>query len=446
LLSEHQEFRSDLLLDDGWNIGYPSLTMDAGYAKARMYSFSYQYALPDNVISQVDAKVYGNAVTHFMDDTRRPSVPMHMDMPGWSSTYGAYIHTVLVPGGDHLTTLRAEMYRTAARAEMTMYPVTGAPMFMLTLPDAERWTTALFVKEDWNISDGYVLSLNTRLEQVTSNVLSEFGRQQLSVFGYNTEHADRRPVLSGSMTITKNVGEDDDASITIGYAERVPTLNEAYGFYLYNRFDGYDYIGDLALRNERSLQAEATIRHQTEFLQISTTGFVNRINGYIDGAVDAPLSAMTIGAHGVKRFHNLPYAVMSGVEASLLIHPHEQLDVITTAKYLRGIDNTNEPLPLIPPLKLLSSVRYRVKTLTVQAEAEYASSQQKVRASVGESITPSYLLAHLRMSYAAPFQEIQCAIHGGIENLFDAQYRDHLDWGNIPRPGRNVYISVTFSR
>jgi iron complex outermembrane receptor protein len=25
-----------------------------------------------------------------MDDTKRPNVPIHMDMPGWSKTYGYY--------------------------------------------------------------------------------------------------------------------------------------------------------------------------------------------------------------------------------------------------------------------------------------------------------------------------------------------------------------------
>ena len=444
--SAGEEIRADVLFDDGWNIGYPSLTMDAGYAKARMYSMSYHRSFADNMISTVAAKVYGNAVTHFMDDTRRPSVPMHMDMPGWSSTYGGFVNTVLVPAEHHVTTLRAEIYRTTVRAEMTMYPAGGTPMFMLTLPDARRWTTALYVNDVWNIAESYVFSFAARSENVVSNVTSELGRRQLTVFGYNTENSDRRPMLSGSITLTKQLREEMDASFTAGYAERVPSLNEAYGFYLYNRFDGYDYVGDPGLGNERSLQAEATIRHQTEFLQISATGFVNRINGYIDGAVDAPLSAMTIGAHGVKRFQNLPYALMRGMEVLMLLHPQEQLEIVSTLKYVCGTDDSNVPLQLIPPLKLLSSVRYRLQSMMVQVEGEYASPQHLVRASVGERITPSYFLSHLRMSYAVPFQEIQCALHGGIENLFDTQYRDHLDWGNIPRPGRNYYASVTFSR
>jgi iron complex outermembrane receptor protein len=33
-------------------------------------------------------------------------------------------------------------------------------------------------------------------------------------------------------------------------------------------------------------------------------------------------------------------------------------------------------------------------------------------------------------------------IQAGVENILDKQYHEHLDWGNINRPGRNVYAQI----
>ncbi len=444
-LSENEEIKSDLLFDDGWNIGYPALTMDVGYAKARIYSLSYNFMNYDNILSQLEVKAYRNDITHFMDDTHRPSVPMHMDMPGWSTTLGSYINAQLNLLEDHSTQVRAEIYQTTVRAEMTMYPSNGLPMFMLTLPDARRFSSALFVKDEWDISDDINISVNGRLENNNSLVTSEFGRQQLSVFGYTTENAKNTLLKSGAMNLTNRFSENINASYSVGYAERIPTMNESYGFYLYNRFDGFDYVGNPELRNEQSLQSEITTHFQTEHYQIKVTGFLNHINNFIIGSTDGTLSAMTIGAHGVKIFTNLPFATMRGLEVSLFLHPQDNFDIISTAKYVYGIDNNSEPLQLIPPFKIISSARYRFESVTIQSELEYASSQNRVRTSVAEQTTAPYLLAHFRTSYILVFDDQQVSLNGGIENLLNTNYRDHLDWSNIPRPGRNIYIALSCS-
>jgi iron complex outermembrane receptor protein len=444
-LSENEELKSDLLFDDGWNIGYPALTMDVGYAKARIYSLAYNFMNDDNILSKLEVKAYRNDITHFMDDTHRPSVPMHMDMPGWSTTFGSYINAQLNLLEDHSTQVRAEIYQTTVRAEMTMYPSNGLPMFMLTLPDARRFSSALFVKDEWDISDDINISVNGRLENNNSLVTSEFGRQQLSVFGYSTDHAKNIFLKSGAINLTNQFSDNFDATLTLGYAERIPTMNEAFGFYLYNRFDGFDYVGNPELRNEQSLQSEITTRFQTELYQIKVTGFLNHINNFIIGSTDRTLSAMTIGAHGVKIFSNLPFATMRGLEISLLLHPQDNFDIISTIKYVFGTDNNSEPLQLIPPLKILSSVRYRLGSVMIQSELEYASSQNRVRTSMAEQTTAAYLLAHIRTSYMLAFNDQQVSLNGGIENLFSTNYREHLDWGNIPRPGRNIYFSLSYS-
>jgi hypothetical protein len=46
LVNEKTTLKTDILLDDGWNIGYPSLPMDVGYAEARIFSISLLKTIP----------------------------------------------------------------------------------------------------------------------------------------------------------------------------------------------------------------------------------------------------------------------------------------------------------------------------------------------------------------------------------------------------------------
>ena len=444
-ISEDDEIKSTILFDDGWDIGYPALPMDVSYAKARIYSLAFNSLNTSDFILKLDSKIYGNSITHFMDDTKRPSVPMHMDMPGWSNTYGGYVDAQLNTGINHVTKIRTEVYRTDVRAEMTMYPEEGEPMFMLTLPDTRRWVTSIFINDYWNFAKSYFVSANARIENINSLVTSEFGRQQLSVFGYNTEQAKNILLLNGSLNFNKQVNDDIEISALFGYSERAPSFNESYGFYLFNSFDGYDYVGNPEMNVEQSLNAEIAFQFYSDLLNLKATGFYNHIKNYMIGVIDESLSAMTIGANGVKIYNNTKYATISGTELSLFITPFNNLKSLTTLKYQIGKDNNSEQLALISPLKILTSLTYQLNKLSMQGEFEYSAPQNNVRASVGEQKTSSYFLLHLRLSYNFLYDDFSILVNTGIENLFDINYRDHLDWGNIPRPGRNIYASISFN-
>jgi iron complex outermembrane receptor protein len=50
------------------------------------------------------------------------------------------------------------------------------------------------------------------------------------------------------------------------------------------------------------------------------------------------------------------------------------------------------------------------------------------------------------MRYACGWQlgtsALQLSI--GIENILDKNYREHLNWGGIPQPGRNIMVGVNY--
>jgi iron complex outermembrane receptor protein len=234
-------------------------------------------------------------------------------------------------------------------------------------------------------------------------------------------------------------------SFSLAYNERTPTGSELYGFYLYNAQDNYDYIGNALLKNESSIQAELNVVFQNKANRLQVTGFYNRIRNFITGLVDPSLSSMTIGAYGVKEYENIPYATLTGIELSAVLKPAKYWFFVTTLRYTYGIDNTDQPLPMIPPIKNVSSLRYQPGKLSFQAEYEAAASQARVSSNAGEDETPGYMLLHGRIGYNLDIFKVNSDLQFGIENILDHSYHEHLDWGNIPRPGRNISALIKFS-
>lgn len=151
---------------------------------------------------------------------------------------------------------------------------------------------------------------------------------------------------------------------------------------------------------------------------------------------------MTIGAHGVKNFSALPDAGLAGIESSLLLKPVKQLDIISTLRYTNGKDNTGDPLPMIAPLKSVSSIRYQFSNLFLQLESETAAAQHKISSRYGEDKTGGYTLLHIRSGYRFVLLGKKTDLQSGIENVLDKKYHEHLDWGNVARPGRNIYVTL----
>jgi iron complex outermembrane receptor protein len=77
-------------------------------------------------------------------------------------------------------------------------------------------------------------------------------------------------------------------------------------------------------------------------------------------------------------------------------------------------------------------------------DGEWASAQNRINDEFGESATPSYALLHLRAFKTWKIGKNELEAGFGVENLFDATYQEHLDWGDIDRPGRSFVMSFNW--
>ena len=89
-LAANKTIEGTVIYDVASNVGYPALTMDVKSAKGLITSVSFLEDNVSNLFSIWETKLYFNDIKHVMDDTRRPDVAMHMDMPGKNRTDGYY--------------------------------------------------------------------------------------------------------------------------------------------------------------------------------------------------------------------------------------------------------------------------------------------------------------------------------------------------------------------
>ncbi len=442
--TDRDVIRFDLIIDEGYNIGYAALPMDVLFAKAKIYGLTYQHYPSQVWFEKFETKVYSNTVNHSMDDTKRTNVVMHMDMPGWTKTFGGYADARM-KFGKHQITARMDGYHTNARAEMTMYPNNEAPMFMLTWPDVNKLDFGLFVQDKIQFNIKRSLSFSGRIEYLNTSVIDAFGVQQAAVFNQDVSKADHRMLKNANISYMEIPGKGFSGWLTAGYAERAPSVTEQYAFYIFNAYDGFDYIGYQNVKTEKAAQGDVGFQFENKRFKARATGFYYHIYDYILGAIDSSLDAMTIGANGVKVSRNLSWAYMTGGNLELSYSPLKILTLSNTSSYTYGNTFEGDPLPLVPPFKNVSSVNWSHKRGFVQLECEAAANQPRTNPEFGERITPAYAILNARASYFFLFGKKRLTLNGGIENLLDNNYRQHLDWGGIPRPGVNGYLNVSFT-
>lgn len=434
---------ANVLIDNGWNIGYPALPMDVGSAKAKIFALTYERGRCHGLVEMFRIKAYYNSVFHAMDDTHRPDIAMHMDMPGESKTTGIFAEGNLHPMGKHSVSFRTDFYYNDVLAEMTMYPEGESPMYMQTWPSSSRAVGGLYIADSYPLSQFTKLKADARIDLATSLINDGIGKDQLEVFYPNMRSTQSLLATSFNVRVQQLWGKSVIAEVHAGYGERLPTLSETYGFYLFNRNDGFDYVGNVNLKTEKSWSGDLSFTYFTNAFQVTVTGFYKFLPDYIFAAVDENLIPMTPGANGVKIYNNIAYATYAGGDLTLLGNLAPSLRLVNTTKYTAAADDTQTPLPLVPPLTSITTLQYWKNTWNIQVECEAALQQQRINPSFGEDTTPGYAVLNLRGGYT--FWKQKLTANGGIENIFDTFYHAHLDWGNIPRPGRNLYLSLTFA-
>ncbi len=253
------------------------------------------------------------------------------------------------------------------------------------------------------------------------------------------------------------------AFVKAGQAQRPPTLTELYaaGPFIAELQQGFNrLIGDPNLREEKLTQFDVGLRADYGVFRGGATGFYARARDYI--TFDQNQAAANQLSQVI--FTNTDRATLAGGELFAELELTKNVTPFATASYVQGRDRTHvdrrrplnlvssrravdtEPLPNIPPLELRGGFRAHEAgarpSWSVEVLARSVMGQNLGAASLGEQPTAGFTVFDVR-----GFWQVNegLLVSGGVENVGDKFYREHLDrraGDQLFRAGTNVYLAA----
>lgn len=443
-ISDRHELEGDFIYDDARDIGYPSLAMDVSSAQGVIGSVSYTYRPKSGSIKSWESKLYANTITHIMDDSKRPDVPIRMDMPGWSDTYGFYSQ-VKLDSRSRSTLIHLSGYHNRARAEMTMFSPNSQEkdMFMLTWPGVYTSSIDLYFEQAWRLDPQRTLKASLGGALQNNRIYDDFGLESLRVF-YPDLGRDR---LQGLPRLAIDYMKSTSRlSYTLGvsYNTRAASISEGYGFYLFNTQDLHDYIGNPILPLEKSISSSLNLNYAMH-PKIELTGSLElfHIKDYILGITKEDMSAMSMSAEGVKRYESLAYANLGHANIQVNWKVVNGLEWQNRFTYIRGKAENFGNLPFIAPASMLSTLKWMdPKWVGAEVTWRAQSAHRDYSSSYGEEYLKGYHTFDASLSRNIKVQQKHVLVKVGVENLMDKYYTTFADWNRIARMGRNFYANL----
>lgn len=437
--SELSSVRVDAIFDVAKDVGFPALPMDLWLSRALITSAAYKQLFENGLVRVWDTKIYFNAVEHYMDDTTRPENLVHMDMPGWSTTYGM-VSKANLQKNNFSSEIQLNAYTNESIAEMRMYPQDRSKrtMFAYSWPEVTTAYAGLSINNSLDISERSRLNFGGSLgynynhsKYVEFNWIFHPGAPQ--------EKSRILPSLHAGYQLTINKFH---FSVGGGYGHRAPSVSEGYGYYIYNSFDRYDYIGNPDLKNEISYEVNASAGFKNEKMNIQAKVNYFYIDNYIIGKILSLGSPMNYQSVGVKGYTSLDYATLFNFLLNTSYQITDHLHWKGLATYARGMDYNQNNLPFIRPFSYQTSLHYHYKDFHFQTSVSGDFAQINYSPEYGEDETAAYTIWNVSADYSFYIKNVKTTFQVGAENLLNEYYSTYADWGNIPRMGRNIFTSL----
>lgn len=204
--------------------------------------------------------------------------------------------------------------------------------------------------------------------------------------------------------------------------------------------------GDDSLSSEQATQIDFTFEYKDEHFQFSINPFYNSIKDYI-----YLVSTNTFIEDNPVFEYTQTDAFLYGGEMGFHYHPHKihWLHIESNLSTVIAEDKDGAALPLIPQTKLNTIMRaeishkgkLRLKNLFI----EHIHKFEQNRTGVFETNTNDYSLINTGFNLEIKTKKNPIIINGGIKNLFNKKYIDHLSHFKtleISNQGINFYTGV----
>jgi iron complex outermembrane receptor protein len=220
-------------------------------------------------------------------------------------------------------------------------------------------------------------------------------------------------------------------------ASRYPSLEELYYFGPHPGNLSFE-IGNSELEAEHALGFDLALRARGSRFEGEVSYFRNDITNYI---FRQPTGQVEDGFPVVRNIE--ADSVLTGVEAHGDVKLTPELTFELTYDYVLGKLKSGDPLPRIPPSRVLTGLTYQKNALQFGGSLQIVADQTRV---FGEELpTDGYVTGKLFASYSFQRGGLLNTITARLDNATDTLYRNHLNYLKefLPEVGRSFKLVYT---
>ena len=244
--------------------------------------------------------------------------------------------------------------------------------------------------------------------------------------------------LSGSLGVLYTASSGLTLGVSLTRAFRTPDINELYSEGPHLAAYSFE-VGNPSLEGEIGRGLDVFLRFESDRVRAEVTGFYNDIEDYVYGEDTGRLSRVLLPIYQFRGND----AVFSGFEAAADLAVGRGMALEAVVSSVKGsLKATEQPLPLVPPLKGHLALKYERPLWFIRAETEMASRQDRI----GEFEMPTggYTVLNLSAGARVTLGGRLNVLTVSLDNATDAEYRNHLSRVKeiMPEAGRG--LSVTY--
>ena len=302
----------------------------------------------------------------------------------------------------------------------------------LFTPDTQRFRAAVYLLEEVDLGSTR-LEWGLRYDWTMADPVEGRRDSDIGEIRDRSFHA-----LSGSMGVLFNPLSGLTLGASVVRAFRSPDIDELYSEGPHLAAYAFE-VGNPSLESEIGRGLDVFLRFESDRLRGEVTGFYNDIKGYVYGEDTDRLSRVLLPIYQFRGND----AVFSGFEASMDVDIGGGFALEAVASSVKGsLKDTDRPLPLVPPLRGHTALKYERPLWFMLGEAEMAARQDRI----GEFETPTdgYTVLNLSTGARITLGGRLNVLTVSLNNVTDTEYRNHLSRVKAIMPEAGRGLSATY--
>ncbi len=298
----------------------------------------------------------------------------------------------------------------------------------LFTPDTRRLRAAMYLLEEVDLGVTQI-EWGLRYDWTGTDPMEDDRDSEIGMIRDRSFHS-----LSGSLGLLHNPVPGLTLGASLVRAFRSPDIDELYSEGPHLAAYAFE-VGNPSLEGESGLGVDVFLRFQSDRLRGEVTGFFNDIRGYVYGEDTDRLSRVLLP---IYQFQSND-AVFNGFEASADVDMGRGLALEVVASSVKGrLKDTDQPLPLVPPFKGHTALKYERPLWFIRGEAEMAARQDRI----GEFETPTdgYAVLNVAAGTRITLGGRLNVLAVSLDNATNTEYRNHLSRVKeiMPEAGRGL--------